>query len=473
MRRITNLLTIIFATAALTMLAPAASADEINMEAAVQEAAQATAAADQADEEEAEESGGFDFDPTFDFEVKGQMFSETTDFGTGLDRGGNRTDVHFQRLRLTITAMLDDTYGFKFQTCGNCGSSKQGALGYALTAQDVDWNDRDVRIIDGYAIANYTDAVNFKVGLTKIPLTRANLDDCFAPLTQDRSFFVYTPYGSSPAKFSRDIGAVLWGNLADEKVRYYLGAFQGREGVTRTTHPFSGALVTSSIEPSSSFEYVGRVHLALLDPEPGSGYQGSYLGERKVFTIGVGAAFEPDAVYRNVAPTGAVQNEETADYTAYAADMLFEYPTTGGTFTANAQYLNVDFDDAYLTNFNAGDRLANITGLNGQKDGWFAKVAYIPPVKLGPGIVQPYALMESWEFAHLLGINEQAIDQTGLGVNYYLKGQNVRVTVEYLKTEFDKETGFIGARVDPVTFAPLDKIKEYDTFRIMLQLGVF
>lgn len=413
------------------------------------------------------------FSPTFDFEVKGQVFSETTDFGTGVDRQGNRTDVHFQRLRLSITAMLDDTYGFKFQTCGNCGSSKQGALGYAVTAQDTDWNDRDVRIIDGYAIANYSDALNFKVGLTKIPLTRANLDDCFAPLTQDRSFFVYTPYGSSPAKFSRDLGAVAWGNFLDDKVRYYAGVFQGREGVTRTNHPFSGAVVTSSIEPKSSFEYVGRVHFAFLDPEPGSGYQGSYLGTQKVFTIGIGAAFEPDAVYKNVSATGQVLNEETVDYTGLAADMMFEYPTAAGTFTANAQYLKVDFDDAYKTNFNAGDRLVNITGLNGQKDGWFAKVAYLPPMKVGKGRIQPYALMESWEFAHLLGINEQTIDQTGLGFNYYLKGQNVRLTFEYLKTEFDKETGFIGARVDPVTFAPLDKIKEYDTFRIMLQLAVF
>ena len=66
------------------------------------------------------------FDPTFDFEVKGQVYSETTNFGTGVDRTGSRTDIHFQRLRLVVTGMLDDTYGFKFQTCGACGTSKQG-----------------------------------------------------------------------------------------------------------------------------------------------------------------------------------------------------------------------------------------------------------------------------------------------------------------------------------------------------------
>ena len=68
-----------------------------------------------------------------------------------------------------------------------------------MTAQDTDWNDRDIRIIDGYATADFSEQFRLKIGLTKLPLTRANLDDCFAPLSQDRSMFVYSAYGSSPA----------------------------------------------------------------------------------------------------------------------------------------------------------------------------------------------------------------------------------------------------------------------------------
>jgi hypothetical protein len=410
---------------------------------------------------------------SLDIQVKGQIYSETTDFGSGQDRQGSRTDIHFQRLRLTLTGMLSEKIGFKFQTCGNCGTSKQGSLGYGVTAQDVDWNDRDIRIIDGYAIFNLHEAFNLKVGLTKIPLTRANLDDCFGPLSLDRSMFVYSAYGSSPAKFSRDLGAVAWGGFQGEKLKYYGGIFQGREGLTKTNHPFSGAVVTSSIEPRNAFEYVGRVHYSFLDAEPGSGYMGSYLGDLKVFTIGGGMAFEPDVVYRNVSAAGAVLNNETVDYKAYAADFLFEYPTSGGTITATGQYLKTDFDDAYKTNFNAGDRLANIAGLNGQKKGGYLKAAYIPPVKLGKeGLIQPYGVWESWEFAHLLGIDGQKVKQYGGGLNLYVKGQNVRVTGEFLKTTFDKATGLIGGRVDPVTFAPVDKWTEYKTFRLMLQIVI-
>lgn len=406
-----------------------------------------------------------------DIELKGQLYVENTDFGIAQDRSGNRTDLHFQRLRLTVTSMLNETWGFKFQTCGNIGTAKQGSLGYGITAQDTDWNDRDVRIIDGYAIANFSDALNLKLGLTKIPLTRANLDDCFAPLTLDRSMFVYSAYGSSPAKFSRDIGAVAWGSFNDEKLKYFAGAFQGREGITRTTHPFSGATVTSSIEPESSLEYVGRLHYSFLDAEPGSGYQGTYFGNLNILTVGAGFAYEPKAVYRNVSPTGAVTGTDAVDYTAFAADMMFETPIGGGAITANAQYLRTDFDDAYKTNFNAGDRLSNITGINGQKDGWFVKAAYLLPTKMGAeGRLQPYAVYENWKFAHLLGIDQQKITQSGLGLNYYIKEQRVRVTLEYLKTQFDLPTGLIGGRVDPVTFAPLDKFSKYNTFRLMLQV---
>jgi hypothetical protein len=285
--------------------------------------------------------------------------------------------------------------------------------------------------------------------------------------------WVYTAYGTSPAKFSRDLGAVVWGNFLDDRLRYYAALFQGREGIVKTTHPFSGATVTSSPEPENSFEYVGRVHYAFLDPEPGSGYEGTYFGDLKVLTIGGGAAYEPNAVYRNVTSAGVVQNLDTVNYTAYAADLMFEYPTKAGVFTVNAQYLKTDFDDAVKTNFNPGDRLVNIAGLNGQKEGGFVKGAYILPFKVGPkGRLQPYFLSESWKFAHLLGIDDQKVTQYGGGLNYYIQRQNVRLTFEYLKTEFDKETGFIGGRVDPVTFAPVDKLKSFDTFRLMVQIQV-
>ncbi|MFN3740831.1 MAG: selenite/tellurite reduction operon porin ExtI [Thermodesulfovibrionales bacterium] len=416
-------------------------------------------------------------------DVKLQVYAETTDFGSGISGTDDRTDIHFQRLRLTLKGMMNDTWGAAFQTCGNCGTSK-GPLGYMYSLATNDWNDRDIRIIDAYVIGNFNPALNMKLGLTKIPLTRANLDDCFAPLSLERSMFVYSPYGGSPAKFSRDTGVVFWGSVFDERFKYWAGIFQGREGTNRWTFPSPtevagassltpGMTYNTSPEPKNSFEYVARLHYAFLDPEPGSGYEGTYFGKKKILTVGVGAAYEADAAFRNVVPVMSeskatsdvnVLNNETVDYKAYAADVMFEYPFDFGVLTLNSQYLKVDFDDAYKTNRSPADRNSFVAGMNGQKEGWFAKVAYILPFTLWKeGKLQPYFLYESWKFAHLLGVDEQKITQTGVGLNFYIKKQQVRITAEYLKTEFDKETGMMG-------IPSPGKIKDFDTFRMMFQL---
>jgi hypothetical protein len=406
-------------------------------------------------------------------DLKGQVFAETTDLGSGMDHRGSRDDIHFQRLRLSLTGKFDDVWGFFWQTCGATGTSKQGSLGYGATGQDTNADDRDVRIIDAYVTAAISDSLNFKIGLTKIPLTRANLDDCFAPLSQDRSMFVYTAYGSSPAKFSRDLGVMAWGGFFDHKLQYSMGVFQGREGFTQVANPFNqvnspytSVFYNSSIQPKNSLNYVGRVAYSFLDPEPGSGYAGSYLGQASILTVGAGYAYQASAVYKNVTNAGVIQNGDTVDYKAIAGDFMFEYPTANaGTYTLTGQYLKNDFQDAYLTNKNPGDLLANIGGLQGQKEGNFIKAAYILPMTVGKeGLIQPYLLAENWRVAFILGVTGQRIKQTGGGINYYVHGQNVRFTVEYLKTDFNTPTNLIG---DVVGTTP--KITSFNTYRMMLQ----
>jgi hypothetical protein len=150
---------------------------------------------------------------TIQMDLKAQFYIENTDFGSGPNGTSSRTDTHFQRTRLTLTGMYDEVWGMKFQTCGNCGSTKTPA-GYFYSGVN-DSKDRDIRIIDAYVIGNFSEAMNMKLGLTKIPLTRANLDDCFSPLSLDRSNYVYSPFGASAVKFTRDSGAVFWGSFVD------------------------------------------------------------------------------------------------------------------------------------------------------------------------------------------------------------------------------------------------------------------
>jgi hypothetical protein len=303
-------------------------------------------------------------------------------------------------------------------------------------------------------------------------MTRNNLDGCFDPLGIDRSIWSFTGYGSAPIKASRDMGVNMWGKLFNGRSVYQLGAFQGREGFARTTHPFSGATVTSSQTPSNNLMYVGRIHYSLLDPEAdGSGYQGSYLGDQKVLTFGVGMGHESDAVYKNVTSAGVVQNEETVDYNSFTADMFFEYPSSNGTFTLTSAYTKVDFDDAYKTNLNPGDLLTNYGGVNGQRDGYYVKSAFLLPGKIGKeGKLQPYAYYEKFDVAALAGVKEQTVTQKAAGMIWYLRGQNVRLTAEYLKNEFAKPTGLIGGRVN-ASNQPIDLVTENTSMRMMFQVA--
>lgn len=404
-------------------------------------------------------------------QLRGQMLAEFSDYGGSADRQADRTDLRFARFRLTLTGMYDENYGFQLNTQAIYGTTKSGITGYSASMADADNNDANIRLHDAYFIANYSDALNFKIGMTKIPMTRGNLDGCFDPLGIDRSMWTFPGYGTTPIKASRDMGVSAWGKLFGGKSVYQAAVFQGREGYTRTTNPFTNATVTSTMTPTDSFLYVGRIHYSFWDQESSSGYEGSYLGDLKILTFGVGAAWEADAVYRNVTSAGVLQNNDTVDSTAYTVDMLFELPTASGTYTLTSAYINKDFEDVHLTNLNPGDRLTNYGGVNGQREGWYVRGAYLLPTTVGKeGKLQPYAYYEKWDVAALAGQTDQTVTQKAVGFNWYIRGQNVRFTLEYLRNEFEKPTAFVGGRLN-ANNQPIDFYTENTNVRAMFQVA--
>jgi hypothetical protein len=123
------------------------------------------------------------------------------------------------------------------------------------------------------------------------------------------------------------------------------------------------------------------------------------------------------------------------DYQAYTYDVFFEYPTEVGTFTASGAYLKADFDKAYQ----GGDPDPRSIGVNGEKNGWYAKVGYLLPQNIASGKLQIYGRVEEWQFAQLYGIYDQQIKWSAFGLNYYIKGQNLRLTLEYSMNDYVKE----------------------------------
>lgn len=352
-----------------------------------------------------------------------QLFAQWRDNGSGPDGDDSTTDIYFRRNRVSLRGMMDEKYGFYFAQEFQ-GDRYIGPLDVWETPVS------DFFVLDAFFIANYSAAVNLRAGLTKDPLVREHNVGCFFPLTLDRSLFVY----SSIPRVSRDIGALLWGNLKDNRFQYKISAMEG---------------IDSSNTPETNLRYTGRVHYSFWDPENLPLYFGTYLGEKKVLTIGAGYQFEFDAAYGN--QTLATDEK---DYRAWTVDLFVEYPTeSAGTFTFGAAYLDFDFDDAYKT----GDPSPESIGIDGEKNGYYAKVGYLLPQKVGPGQLQFFARYENWSFGKLGDFEDQEIDWASVGANYYLKGHDLRLTVEYYVNDFDKENSSL-----PIT-------EDFDTATFMLQ----
>ena len=77
-----------------------------------------------------------------------------------------------------------------------------------------------------------------------------------------------------------------------------------------------------------------------------------------------------------------------------------------------------------------------------------------------PGLpLQFFGRYEKWRFASLNNIFDQKIDWYGGGVNYYLRGQNLKLTAELSRTDFGTEGISSGVRS-----------KDFTTFITQLQL---
>lgn len=313
-------------------------------------------------------------------EYKGQ-FQLTVD-----DTDEKTQEFNFRRNRLALMGAYGPKFGLYVQTEYN---------------ESTDSQDSRFQILDAVMRFQPKKNLNLWVGKFKYSFSRENLEACEKPLTLDRSLFIRSPFVST-----RDKGVAIWGNMFDDKFQLRADVMNGRTGAA---------------DLESNFRYSVRAHLTLLDPEKGYGYRGTYLGKKTVLTLGAAYQYEQD-----VALAGA----DSVDLSAWTADIFVEYPTQElGTFTASAAYVDYDMDDAYQMG------ATDTVGINGEKNGGYVKVGYL----LADMPLQLFARSENWSFAEVDGITSQELDFMAAGFNYYINGQNLKLTVEYSDTDYDKE----------------------------------
>lgn len=339
-------------------------------------------------------------------EYKGQFQLNMRDDGAEADGDGDTAEFNFRRNRLALMGAYGEHMSLYVQT----EYTEDVNIGpFTVT----DGTDSEFQLLDAVVRFRYDDRLNLWVGKYKYSFTRENLEACEMPLTLDRSVLVRAPLASEG---TRDKGVTLWGNLMDKMVQYRFDVMNGRND--------------SESSPESNFRYGARVHLSLLDPESGHGYKGTYMGEKKVLTIGAAYQAEKDVAYAGADATAPV------DYKAWTVDGFFEYPVAGvGTFTVSGAIVDYDLDEA-SNKVLEGNLSADVVGINGEKNGGYVKVGYMLPNMP----LQFFARAEGWSLAYLDGVYDQEIEWLGGGFNYYFRGQDLKLTMELSKVKFDEES---------------------------------
>ena len=344
-------------------------------------------------------------------DYKGQFQLMVRDTGSGATKSDTTADFNFRRNRLALMGKYGDIMSLYVQTEF---LEKQNITPLTVTDGDA---GTDFSMLDAVMRFEFDNTFNVYAGKFKYNLTRENLDACETPLTLDRSLFIRAPFVTT-----RDKGVAVWGNLFNDMFQYRADAMNGRSA-------------SGDLTPKSNFRYSFRGHLALLDPETSYGYKGTYLGKKKVLTLGGAYQYEPDVAYSDT-----VNKRGAVDYKGWTTDLFFEYPLAGiGTVTFSGAYEDIDLGDAYR----GANPDAGTMGLTGQKNGWMIKGGYMLPNMP----LQFFGRYEKWKLAALNlssnntvseNIYDQRVDWFGLGANYYFRDQNLKLTFEYSRANFEK-----------------------------------
>ena len=276
------------------------------------------------------------------------------------------TNLFIRRLRLMFGGQITKNVTFFVETdTPNLGKTLAGGkdLPGAMIIQDA------------YAEFKVTDAFALDAGLMFIPFSRNFLQSAASLLPIDYGAYTYTQSGPTQSSTGRDAGFQAKGYVLSNHLEYRIGAFQG-------------ARDTAS---HRAFRYAGRVQYNLLDPEVGFFYTGSYLGKKKI--VSVGGAYD-------------VQS----DYHAYDVDVFVDHPLGSGALTGQFDY-------------NKFDGGTTLPALPGQHNVLFELGYLIAATKLTPFV----------QIAHRNAVETGAADETrtSIGVSYWWAGHNANIKAAY------------------------------------------
>jgi hypothetical protein len=302
--------------------------------------------------------------------------------------GGYAQNFFIRRIRFLVVATLSPNVTAFYQTedsrLGNAGLTGTKSLTTGFQSQDalVEWRlAKDKIMIDA--------------GLFYTPQSRSVLTGSPSALTFDIPSFGQQQGSVTGSSAGRDIGFALKGYLLEDRLEYRAGVFEGqRRGAAAA--PGSGASSRNSPRAAARLQY------DFLDKEKGYTYVGTNRGGKSILAVGA-------------------WGDTQGDYRAYGFDVFADIPIGKNAVTAETDYLLYD----------GGKQFQQVVGgvvvpLLPREEALFAEAGfYFDTIKL-----QPFLRYE-W-----LGFSEERFrtgnqQRYGGGLNWYLAGQNLKVTAFY------------------------------------------
>jgi len=235
-------------------------------------------------------------------------------------------------------------------------------------------------IQDAFVQWKVNGALQIQGGEMLVPYSRQALQSTVSYYSADISSVSTVNNASTASSALRDIGFGARGFFLGDKLQYRAGVFQGER----------------DSNGRNALRTAGYLQYDFFSAEREYAYAGTALGKKKILAVDVGG-------------------DKQSAYRSYSANVASDTPVKGGDeIGLNLQYLHFDGRNKFLTIPDQNNLLAETA-------------YYFHKAK-----VQPFARFETQVFV-ASAESTKDIKRCGGGVNYYIHGQNLKWTGQYLR----------------------------------------
>lgn len=295
---------------------------------------------------------------------------------------GYSQNYYLRRVRFIASGSLPANVSLFFQTddprVGNSGVSGDKNINTGFLVQDA-WAQW------GFL----GEKAQLQAGEFLVPTVRQPLTSVATFLGLDLPTWTFNQNTLLKGNGGRDYGVGINGYLLDDHLSYRTGIFDGSRNPSTTAN---GVTVAGSRNPP---RIAGRIMYDVFDSEKGYTYQGTYLGKKKVLAV-------------------AFTAEGQGDYKGIGGDAFFDWPIGKDCVTLEGDYLHFNGHRAFAT-------------LPEQETFYGNAGYYFDAFK-----VQPFVRYERLNFSATANESKEQ-QRVGGGLNYYVAGQNFKITGYYEK----------------------------------------